>query len=124
MGTRMRTGTGFERRRPVVVLGPPPSPSRLTTAKRGGGAFLAAARSSDYAAPLLYEVEALREGLAAANFDRDNLANGLRVETEKHFAEAGGLWLQNADLSKSLEEALLRVSQLEAESRWEEVTYS
>ena len=49
-------------------------------------------------------MEALREGLASANFDRDNLANGLRLEAEKHFSEAGGLWLQNAELSKSLEE--------------------
>jgi hypothetical protein len=93
------------------------SPARLTAAKRGGGATLAAARAADFAAPVLDEVEALREGLAAANFDRDNLANGLRLETEKHYAEAGGLWLQNAELSKSLEETLLRVQQLEAETR-------
>lgn len=109
------TGTG--RRRPVVAAGPRPSLPRLTVAKRGGGAALAAARAADFAAPVLEEVEALREGLAAANFDRDNLANGLRLEAEKHYAEAGGLWLQNVELSKSLEETVLRVSQLEAEAR-------
>lgn len=108
---------GTEKRRPVVAIGPPSERPRLSAARRGGGATLAAARAADFAAPVLDEVEALREGLAAANFDRDNLANGLHLETQKHFAEAGGLWLQNADLSKSLEEALLRVSQLEAESR-------